>query len=260
MSSMVMRFLASMTKMRFSRSLHSGDSCSVCGGGPRVGRGCVRWLVVGEVWCGGGVAGAAQRVMPPGRASPGRCPAAERASCSLAARAGSLCPSSSTPPPHPALAFLMASAMCGTSLHRLDTCCSQTSRCASLVLGSGCSAGGGRSEGEYRPAGRAQEPGCGRQAGRCGQKQEQARLVEARSPPSTQLVLPGTGSLGGGAGRRAPTCVVEGEGAQQHDEQQDAAGPHVHAAPVVPNLQRCAGCGAGWAREQRPGQAGRPVD
>ena len=49
--------------------------------------------------------------------------------------------------PHPAPChaapptFLIASAMCGTSLHRLDTCCSQTSRWASLVLGSGCSAG-----------------------------------------------------------------------------------------------------------------------
>lgn len=34
MSSMVMRFLASMTKMRFSRSLHSGDSCSQQGQAP----------------------------------------------------------------------------------------------------------------------------------------------------------------------------------------------------------------------------------
>ena len=48
MSSIVMRFLASMTKMRLSRSLHSGDSCG-CGGGGRGARkkGAVRWRRIG---------------------------------------------------------------------------------------------------------------------------------------------------------------------------------------------------------------------
>lgn len=32
------------------------------------------------------------------------------------------------------------------------------------------------------------------------------------------------------------TRVIKGKGAQQHDQQQDAAGPHIHAAPVVPYL------------------------
>ena len=47
------------------------------------------------------------------------------------------------------------------------------------------------------------------------------------------------------------TGVVKGEGAQQHDQQQDAAGPHIHAAPVVANLQQ-AGRKDGQLAEQRP--------
>ena len=35
------------------------------------------------------------------------------------------------------------------------------------------------------------------------------------------------------------TGVVKGEGAQQHHQQQDAAGPHIHAAPIVANLRQC---------------------
>lgn len=58
------------------------------------------------------------------------------------------CTPSPCPPPFcDPRTFLMASAMCGTSLQRLLTCCSHTSRWASLVFGSGCSAGQGGGRG-----------------------------------------------------------------------------------------------------------------
>lgn len=62
MSSMVIRFLASITKMRFSRSLHSGDSCGVGGWG----WGWWGWLVgQGQEGAGAGTLGSGEDCSAP---------------------------------------------------------------------------------------------------------------------------------------------------------------------------------------------------
>jgi hypothetical protein len=211
-------------------------------------------------WCGavqGSLLACSSLPLQPALAA---CPCSSCTSCLLSSPYSQLhtmqLPAQHAPHPAPRHAapptFLIASAMCGTSLHRLDTCCSQTSRWASLVLGSGCSAGRRQCRAGQSGARRAVRQAvvciCVCEVGALARPGRQARMQlehidrwrQALHPrPHPELPrqrAPADRQLPHAVHCVMPTCVVEGEGAQQHDQQQYARGPHIHRPPVVADL------------------------